>query len=126
MPTKKKTAPRKCLQCHDPVKGRSDKKFCCNDCRTQYNNEVNRNANLFVSKINRILKRNRRILAEMTPNGKSKTTREKLLTAGFNFNYFTNEYNTKGGNTYRFCYEYGYIRLDKVNYALVLRKEYVE
>ena len=126
MPKKKKEPQKNCLTCGDPFKGRSDKKFCCSDCRTQYNNEVNRNANLFVAKINRILKRNRRILVEMNPTGKSKTTREKLLTAGFDFNYFTNEYQTNGGNLYRFCYEYGYIRLEKGDYALVIRKEYVE
>lgn len=126
MPIKKKKQKRKCLHCGDEVIGRSDKRFCCTDCRTQYNNAVNRNANLFVSKINRILKRNRRILAEMCPNGKSRTTREKLLTAGFNFNYFTNEYNTKSGNLYKFCYEYGYIQLPKGGYAVVLRREYVE
>jgi len=62
----------------------------------------------------------------MCPSGKSKTTREKLMTAGFNFNYFTNEYKTKSGNLYKFCYEYGYIRLPKGDYAVVLRKEYVE
>jgi len=126
MPLKSKKAKKKCLTCGDAVKGRSDKKFCCDDCRTQYNNEINRDANLFVSKINRILKKNRRILAEMNPSGKSKTSREKLLTSGFNFNYFTNEYKTKGGNVYHFCYEHGYIKLDKGMYALVIRKEYVE
>lgn len=126
MPIKKNEEPRKCIYCGDVVKGRADKVFCCTDCRTQYNNDLNRDANLFVAKINRILKRNRRILADMNPSGKSKTTREKLLTAGFNFNYFTNEYHTKSGNLYRFCYEYGYIRLDNGGYALVIRKEYVE
>jgi len=48
------------------------------------------------------------------------------MSNGFNFNYFTNEYKTKSGNLYRFCYEHGYIRLPKGDYALVIRKEYVE
>ncbi len=126
MPVKKKKADKKCIYCDDPVKGRADKKFCCTDCRTEYNNELNRDANLFVAKINRILKRNRRILAEFNPNGKSKITREKLMTSGFNFNYFTNEYKTKSGNLYRFCYEHGYIKMNSGDYALVIRKEYVE
>lgn len=126
MPRLKKKPNRKCLYCGDEVFGRSDKKYCTTDCRTQHNNEMNRDANLFVAKINRILKRNRRLLAELNPKGKAKTTREKLLSAGFNFNYFTNEYKTKGGNVYRFCYEHGYIQLPKGEYALVIRKEYVE
>lgn len=116
---------KKCLNCGDAVKGRSDKKFCCNDCRTAYNNKLNRDANLFMNNINRILRKNRRILEGFNPKGKSKVTREKLLTAGFNFGYFTNEYVTKSGNVYRFIYDQGYIRLEDQYYALVKKQEYV-
>ncbi|MEE9437361.1 MAG: hypothetical protein V3V14_00085 [Saprospiraceae bacterium] len=117
---------RKCLQCEDPVRGRSDKKFCCDDCRTAYNNTLNRDANNFVTKINRILRGNRRILAAFNPTGKTKIKKEKLLTAGFNFGYHTNIYETKAGRVYMFCYDQGYIKLDDTYYALVFRKEYVE
>jgi hypothetical protein len=49
-----------------------------------------------------------------------------LLQRGFNFSYFTNIYTTKGGNTYFFCYEHGYLQLDHDYYALVVRQQYVE
>ena len=45
---------------------------------------------------------------------------------GFRFGYFTNEYATRSGNIYRFCYEQGYLELDKDYFALVVRKEYVD
>lgn len=117
---------KECIQCGDSVRGRSDKKFCCDDCRTAYNNALNRDANNFMTKINRILRSNRRILASFNPTGKTKIRKEKLLTAGFQFAYFTNIYETKGGRVYKFCYDQGYIELDELTYALVHRKEYVE
>ena len=122
----KNKAVRECLQCGDTVRGRSDKKFCCDDCRTAFNNTLNRDANNFVSKINRILRNNRRILAAFNPTGKTKITKEKLQTAGFNFGYYTNVFETKGGRIYKFCYDQGYIKIDDTHFALVFRKEYVE
>lgn len=122
----KKAVLKECLQCGDPVRGRSDKKFCCDDCRTAHNNAINRDANNFMSKINRILRSNRRILAHLNPEGKTKVRREKMLTSGFNFNYYTNIYTTKGGRVYKFCYDQGYIEIDDYTLALVHRKEYVE
>lgn len=122
----KKAVVKKCVQCGDPVRGRSDKKFCCDDCRTAYNNTINRDANNFMTKVNRILRSNRRILAEFNPEGKAKVRREKLLTAGFKFAYFTNIYETKAGRVYKFCYDQGYLEIDDYTLALVHRKEYVE
>ena len=49
-----------------------------------------------------------------------------LLDEGFKFSYFTNEYKTKTGKVYRFCYEHGYLQLENNLFALVFRKEYVE
>lgn len=115
-----------CLYCGDPVRGRRDKKFCTDDCRTSHNNELNRDANNFVSKVNRILRTNRRILAQFNPSGKAKVRKEELMTAGFKFSYFTNIYETKGGRVYKFVYDHGYIQIDEYTYALVFRKEYVE
>lgn len=117
---------RSCLQCGDPVKGRADKKYCSEDCRTEYNNKLNRDANNFVAKINRILRRNRRILAALNPNGKAKVKKERMQTAGFHFGYYTNIYETKSGNIYKFVYDQGYIQLDEQTFALVVRQAYVD
>ena len=76
--------------------------------------------------INNILRKNRRILAALNPKGKSKVTKVELLDLGFKFSYFTNQYITKSGNVYHFCYEQGYLELQDGKYALVERKAYVE
>lgn len=76
--------------------------------------------------INNILRKNRRILAKLNPSGKTKITRDKLLAQGFNFQYFTNQYKTKAGKVYHFCYEHGYLELDGNMIMLVVRQEYVD
>ena len=117
---------KNCLECGSPIKGRADKKFCSDQCRNSYNNRLNSDSNNYIRNINNILRKNRRILEELNPHGKNKVHREKLIAKGFNFNYFTNTYTTKGGNSYHFCYEQGFLELDEGYYALVLRQEYVE
>ncbi len=115
-----------CLECGDKVHGRADKKFCSDQCRTSYNNRNNSDASNFMRNVNNILRKNRRILAEFNPKEKSKTTKTRLLDAGFKFSYFTNTYTTKNGKVYYFCYDQGYLPLDNDWYALVVRKSYVE
>ena len=117
---------KKCLACAEEIKGRSDKKFCGDYCRNSYNNQINRDPNNYARRINHILRKNRRILAELNPHGKAKVHRDKLFENGFNFNYFTNQYITKSGNHYHFVYDYGYLELDGDMFALVFRSEYVK
>ncbi len=117
---------RSCLECGEKISGRQDKKFCSDSCRNSYNNRMNSDTNNFVRNVNNILRKNRRILAELNPRGKAKVHRDKLLEQGFKFSYYTNVYRTKAGKEYRFCYEQGYLELDNDWYALVIRQEYVE
>ncbi len=121
MPTK-----TKCLECKTIIQGRADKKYCSDYCRTAFHNRNNSDSTNYMRNVNNILRKNRRILAALNPNGKAKTTRTKLLDKGFKFSYYTNEYVTKAGKVYKFCYEQGYLTLENDKFALVLRKEYVE
>ena len=73
--------------------------------------------------IDSILKKNRKILAKLNPEGKVKLLKSKLVQAGFNFGYHTHIYETQKGQIYRFCYEYGYLELEKDWFLLVKRNE---
>jgi len=115
-----------CQECGEAIKGRSDKKFCSDDCRNTYNNRLNSDQHNYMRKVNNILRRNRRILASLNPDGKTKATRSQMLKEGFNFNYFTSIYTTKYGKTYYFCYEQGYLPIDQQACALVIRKNYLD
>ena len=108
-----------CLECGDKIVGREDKKFCSDGCRNAYNNKINKDSNNFMRTINNRLRKNYRILSELNTDGKSKTTKHKLLSKGFDFEYFTNILQTKTGNTYYFLYDQGYMHLDNDFYMLV-------
>lgn len=113
---------RFCLECGTPVYGRSDKKFCSDQCRNAYNNKNVGYNNSLVRKTNSILRKNRLILKELNPTGKTKIHKNQLTKRGFNFNYHTSLYTTKANKTYFFCYEHGYLELENNFYALVIRE----
>jgi predicted nucleic acid-binding Zn ribbon protein len=111
-----------CLECNEKIVGREDKKFCSDGCRNAYNNKINKDSNNFMRNVNNKLRKNYRILSETNTEGKTKTTRSKLLTKGFDFDYFTSILNTKTGNSYRFVYDQGYLILDN-DYFMLVKKE---
>jgi hypothetical protein len=112
-----------CLDCGEILRGRADKKFCDDQCRSNYNNKLKADDYKEVKKVNHILLKNRKILAELTPDGKAKVTKAKLLKSEFNFNYHTHYYTTTKGATYIFCYEYGYLALEQDWFLLVHNQE---
>ena len=112
-----------CLECGNKIIGRVDKKFCSDQCRIAYNNKLNSNETNFMRNVNNVLRKNRRILMELNTTGKTRVSREKLSENGFDFNYFTSTYTTKDGAVYHYCYEQGYLPVDKGWYLLVVKKE---
>jgi predicted nucleic acid-binding Zn ribbon protein len=106
---------KQCPECNDPIVGRTDKKFCSDGCRNSYNNRVNKDQKNLIRNINNILE-------ALNPNQKTKTTRDKLISVGFDFNYFTSIYTTKSGTVYYFVYDQGYLPLENQYYALVKRE----
>ena len=110
-----------CLECGEKIVGRTDKKFCSDYCRNSYNNNLNKDSKNLVRNVNNLLRKNYRILEELNPEEKTKTTKSKLLSKGFSFEYFTSIYTTKTGTVYYFVYDQGYLPLEGDYYALVRR-----
>mgnify|MGYP007017147467 CR=1 FL=1 len=81
---------KRCLNCGDSFVGRSGKKFCCDLCRNAYNNKIKNIIN-----INKILRKNRMILKQFNPEGKTTIRTEYLRKMGFDFKYHTHTYTTK-------------------------------
>lgn len=115
-----------CTYCDNVIRGRSDKKYCNDFCRSAYHYERNRNASTVVHAINLQLRRNRKILHSFLPasNEASEVERDSMVVYGFNFTYFTH---TKVINTttYYFCYDLGYQLLTKDTIAIVQQKSLV-
>lgn len=110
---------KKCLECEEKIIGREDKKFCSDACRNAYNNKINKDSNNLMRNINNKLRKNYRILTELNTTGKTKTTRSKLLSKGFDFEFITSNYITKAGAVYYFLYDQGYLPLENDYYMLV-------
>ena len=113
---------KNCLECNEKIVGREDKKFCSDGCRNAYNNKINKDSNNYMRNVNNKLRKNYRILTELNTDGKSKASKSKLLSKGFDFEFFTNILNTKTGNTYYFVYDQGYMTLEN-DYFMLVKKD---
>jgi hypothetical protein len=112
-----------CLQCGkwlDPLKGRKNRKYCDDTCRSRFHNDMRKNVDEQIVWVNAILAKNFNILKEIyeaarknkEPASKSITDMYKL---GFNFDYYT-----QVNGLYKFCYYYGYVPGNNVNYMKVV------
>ena len=114
-----------CAFCGKPLKGRSDKKYCNDDCRNAFFNERKKGEDKEIRRIDLALKKNRRILKEMLGSSKTKIVDEKtLLQKGFAFKYFTHMFRNNQKAVYHFCYDYGYTDVDVDRFMIVREIEF--
>ena len=107
---------KKCLFCQTELKGgRIDRKYCDAQCRASYHNVQRQEKEHIIRKINDILKKNWKILKTLNPTGHSIVRKSFLEEHGYNFNYFTNIYETKEGRMYYFCYDIGLTDVSMAN-----------
>ena len=104
---------RFCRECAVLLKGRSDQKFCSDQCRNQFNNRNYAQKLALQRQINRILMQNQQILAQLlTIEKKRRVWEMDLQHRGYNFEFHTHTKRTKNGQVYIFCYDFGYLRLE--------------
>ncbi len=116
---------RNCNFCKEPIKGRQDKKFCDDACRSAFNNKINCDQSNHMRNINNVLRRNRRILEGLltrVKEGKTRVSERKIQEMGFLFNFHTHTLKAKNGETYYFCYDYGYLPLNN-DYMIVVKRK---
>ena len=115
-----------CIACGEIIHGRSDKKFCSDYCRNDFNNKKKAVDSKQINDVNKILSNNRNILKKLCPKGKFTIEKIKLASEGFDYNYFTNIYETQKEDVYYFCYDYGYrLLLDTGKILIVKKKEWI-
>lgn len=115
---------RNCLNCDQPIHGRADKKFCDDACRSTYHFEKGKTQIDIVRQTNAILKKNREILQELNPSGKTTVATHELSERGFNFEFHTSIYETTKGDRYHYCYDMGYLVLSDRRILLVVKDRY--
>ena len=112
---------RKCLQCYEQLKGRADQKFCNDQCRSAYNNQQHVESNNVIKMINRILKKNYFILADLNSKGKTSALKSELQKKGYRFDYFTYTSTARNSRTNYFCYDQGYRESENNKVILIQR-----
>ena len=119
---------RTCANCNQTLIGRAGKKYCSNQCRATASNQRKGEdaGERLMKEINNKLRHNRQVLLRASPEGKTTLRREVLQLAGFDFRHFTHLYRTKKGNTYHFCYDYGYLLLPEEKVLIVNWQPYME
>lgn len=107
-----------CRYCKKNLRGRADKKFCDDSCRTMYHNQGYTQP-LHVREINYILMRNRKIILELLGNNKMiRYSRESLLHYGFTPWHFTEARARPGGSIIHYCYETGFMEIGNNSFLL--------
>ncbi len=117
---------RVCLDCGARLLGRSDKKFCSDQCRNNYNNRLNRDQNNYVRNVHAQLRRNRKVLADLFDAGHHRIHRDALLAQGYNFTFFTHLVETREGLRWSYCFEYGFREAETGYLELMKSSAYLE
>jgi len=111
-----------CLECSNRLKGRLDKKFCDDNCRSAYHNKNNRGNKEITKEINAVLKRNRLILKELyekTAAESQEIDKTILIRKGFEFNFLTQVQPLVSNQMANYCYEFGYRELNEGKVKLI-------
>jgi hypothetical protein len=109
-----------CHYCEKTIKGRIDKKFCNDACRSSYNNcHSKKKKSHPIEKINLILQENRDILIKLSGKFGNRLVKEEIFVAsGFHFNFHTHTLHLKKQIKY-YCYDMGYIKKNDQGYLIV-------
>lgn len=102
----------KCLECGDEISyGRSDKKFCSDECRNRHHNTYHRSCRNYKRKVAAILDKNYEILENLVNSGVKAVWVSEIIAMGYNPAYVTS-YKKHGRRSMCHCYDICYIATD--------------
>ncbi len=98
-----------CLECGDVIRyGRTDKKFCCEECKTKHHNDRAKAGRAYRHKILAVLNKNYEILDEILRSGADSSELIDLMSMGFVPGVVTSYRKTASHDVYT-CYDIKYI-----------------
>ena len=107
-----------CLECGDRIRyGRSDKKFCCEECRNRHYYGQVRTGRSFKRRILRILSNNYEILEGVMRSGVESILLADLMVMGFIPSVVTS-YRKNGKHDEYGCFDIKYIMTDTRVYSM--------
>ncbi len=98
-----------CLECGDRIRyGRTDKKFCCEECKVRHHNNLARAGRSFRHKVLKSMDRNYEILDELVRSGVDSADLVELMSVGFVPGVMTS-YRREGKHDVYTCFDIKYI-----------------
>lgn len=73
-----------------------------------------------------MLRRNRRILADLYNEDRLRVHKDALFALGYNFSFFTHIIETSDGKKIQYCFEYGYSESDDDFIELKINNQYLD
>jgi len=117
---------KNCKHCNKEFKPkRFDAKYCSEKCKNTYNNRTKSKAYHITKTINDIFWNNRSILCSFY----KKSHKEgfihinQLKRAGYNFNYFTHEYEADPKTRVIFCYDFGFQQINSKTLKIIYHEK---
>ena len=105
-----------CENCSKPLFGRTDKRFCNDSCRNEFNRKKRTREQIAeyenLPEIFKIIRRNHAILKtyqleQAEPETMILVTRSELLGKGYHFKFFTSLHRDSTGGLWKYCFDYG-------------------
>ncbi len=98
-----------CLECGNVIRyGRTDKKYCCEDCKTKHHNDMARTGRAYKHKVISIINRNYGILDGLLKSGTESADLIELMSMGFVPGMATS-YRKEGKHDVYTCFDIRYI-----------------
>ncbi len=98
-----------CLECGNVIRyGRTDKKFCCEDCKTRHHNHMAKTSRSYKHKILTVINKNYEILDELLRAGADSADLMELMALGFVPGVVTS-YRKDGKHDTYTCFDIKYI-----------------
>ena len=99
---------RHCLECGEPLYGRTDKKFCNISCRSKYHGQLRRRQNKLYADTLEYLNRNYEILEHLFKLHGTNCDLTELAVMGFKTDLVTHRVQKKGKHLEYRCFDFVY------------------
>lgn len=99
---------RRCLNCGEPLKGRSDKLFCCGRCKNEWHNHLTGSEKRRRDRVFSTLWRNYKILEMALESGEAIVQLDFLVNSGFRPEYVTGFQRLRSGREEFRCFDISY------------------
>ena len=108
-----------CLECGDKIKyGRTDKKFCCEDCKNKHYNKLAKAGRAYRRKIMSRLTRNYQILEQLIKDGIESVDLTDIVSAGFAPEIVTGYHKNRCRSDQYWCFDIKYSMSDSRVYSI--------